>query len=367
MPKISIIIPVYNVEQYLRECLDSVRAQTFTDWESICVDDGSTDNSPSILDEYAAKDKRFRIIRREHSNAGACRNAGIDRARGEFLSFLDSDDVFSPKMLEILHDIIERYRADISTCDMVRFRDGDPVPRLDREIKRETIRDFQCPAASLDIFSLWAGRAWDKLFRRQFVEKRAIRFQEIRSSNDTFFTYSAISLAKRVVAVSSVLIAYRESSGSLERTHHLSPSCMGKALESYATEMEKRGVFHNNPSLERFFKLWAVYVLFWNLDIIHTSDGYKEAYSVFSRLCDTFGFRDILGWEETNNRIDLERLRLICDGCSAFDSLLLHKFKLFQEVKQLRPLRGIKHSRSFRLGCIMTWLPRKLKAIVSHR
>ena len=70
-PTVSIVMPVYNVEKYLRECLDSVRAQTFTNWECICVDDGSMDSSPAILDEYAAKDPRFRIIRREHSNAGA--------------------------------------------------------------------------------------------------------------------------------------------------------------------------------------------------------------------------------------------------------------------------------------------------------
>ena len=93
-PTISIVMPVYTVASYLRDCLDSVRAQTFTDWECICVDDGSTDDSPDILDEYAAKDKRFRVVRREHSNAGACRNAGLDLARGEFLSFLDSDDMF---------------------------------------------------------------------------------------------------------------------------------------------------------------------------------------------------------------------------------------------------------------------------------
>ena len=96
MPRISIVIPVFNAETHLRECLDSVRAQTFADWECICVDDGSTDGSPSVLAQYATSDPRIRVVRREHSNAGAARNAGMELARGEFLQFLDADDVFSP-------------------------------------------------------------------------------------------------------------------------------------------------------------------------------------------------------------------------------------------------------------------------------
>ena len=93
MPFFSIIIPVYNVAPYLRECLDSVIAQTFTDWEAICVDDGSTDGSGAILDEYAAKDKRFRVIHQKNAGVSVARNAAIELMHGDWFLFVDADDV----------------------------------------------------------------------------------------------------------------------------------------------------------------------------------------------------------------------------------------------------------------------------------
>lgn len=101
--KISVIIPVYNVEKYLRECLDSVVNQTFKDIEIICVDDGSTDKSLEILQEYKRKDDRFVILQQRHSGAGAARNYGLKLAEGKYIQFLDSDDYFEPTLLEELY------------------------------------------------------------------------------------------------------------------------------------------------------------------------------------------------------------------------------------------------------------------------
>ena len=100
MPKFSIIIPVYNVSPYLRECLDSVLAQTFTEWEAICVDDGSTDDSGVILDEYAVKDSRFRVIHQANAGVSAARNAAMDVAVGEWIGFLDADDIWAEDYLK---------------------------------------------------------------------------------------------------------------------------------------------------------------------------------------------------------------------------------------------------------------------------
>ena len=107
----SIIIPVYNVAQYLRECLDSVLAQTFGDWEAICVDDGSTDGSAAILDEYAAKDARFRVIHQENAGVSAARNAALDAAKGEFFLFLDGDDLLRNDALEMFAFHFERNQS----------------------------------------------------------------------------------------------------------------------------------------------------------------------------------------------------------------------------------------------------------------
>ena len=98
--KVSVILPVYNGETYLSECLDAILGQTLKEIEVICVNDGSTDRSPEILREYAARDSRIRVIDQENTGAGAARNNGMAQARGEYLSFLDADDFFEPQMLE---------------------------------------------------------------------------------------------------------------------------------------------------------------------------------------------------------------------------------------------------------------------------
>ncbi len=121
-PKLSIVIPVYNTEKYLHKCIDSVLAQTFTDYELILVDDGSKDSSPAICDEYAAKDSRIRVIHQE--NAGAClaRKAGIAIAVGDYIGFVDSDDYIEPDMYETLYDKAISNNADIVACNF--FEDG---------------------------------------------------------------------------------------------------------------------------------------------------------------------------------------------------------------------------------------------------
>lgn len=113
MPKISAIVPVYNVEKYLRRCLDSLLAQTFTDWEAVCVNDGSPDNSQSILEEYASKDQRIKIIVKENGGLSDARNVGMANATGEYINFLDSDDLIHPQTFEISYALIKREQADI--------------------------------------------------------------------------------------------------------------------------------------------------------------------------------------------------------------------------------------------------------------
>ena len=112
--KVDIIIPVYNVEAYLRRCLNSMLAQTYTHWRAICVDDGSTDGSPAILDEYAAKDSRFKVIHQENGGLSHARNEGMAVADAEYVMFVDSDDFFiHPQTLELAVGLIERDDTDM--------------------------------------------------------------------------------------------------------------------------------------------------------------------------------------------------------------------------------------------------------------
>lgn len=120
-PKISIIIPMYNVEKYLRRCLDSVKNQTFTDWTAVCVDDGSPDRSGEIAEEYAATDKRFIVVHKENGGLSDARNAGMPHARGEYIMYLDSDDFIHPQTMEIAYNAITKNKSDVASFTYDRF------------------------------------------------------------------------------------------------------------------------------------------------------------------------------------------------------------------------------------------------------
>ena len=159
IPFFSVVIPVYNGAPYLRECLDSVVAQTFANWEAICIDDGSTDGSGAILDEYAAKDKRIMVIHAENRGVSAARNAGIDIASGKYVTFLDGDDVYEPFWLETFHRLIEETGAELVRLRF-KFWDGgahETVSVVGRP-KRvcfagEEVVDWGCSTYSLEGWS----------------------------------------------------------------------------------------------------------------------------------------------------------------------------------------------------------------------
>ena len=128
-PKVSVVIPVCNVETYLRECLDSALAQTLRDIEIICVDDGSTDSSPAILDEYAAKDSRVKVIHKPNGGYGHTMNVGMDAATGEYFAILESDDIIKPNMYEVLYGLAKANDVDVIKSDHEVFV-GDENDRI---------------------------------------------------------------------------------------------------------------------------------------------------------------------------------------------------------------------------------------------
>ena len=196
MPAISIIIPVYNVEKYLRRCLDSVLNQTFKDWQAICVNDGSPDNSAAILAEYAARDARFKIITKENGGLSDARNAGMRHATGDYIMYLDSDDFIHPQTMEIAHFLATRDKTDIVsfTYDriyrpqlMVRHKLGlstdDVIPsRMDRHYNLAGIKTL----VTDDVYAYATERAhnafnpkrkwlikhcqvWKNMYRRELI------------------------------------------------------------------------------------------------------------------------------------------------------------------------------------------------------
>ncbi len=252
-------MPVFDAEAWVGEAIESILAQTLRDWELICVDDGSEDRSAAILEEYAQKDERISVVRRAHENAGAARNAGLEKAKGEWLIFLDSDDVFAPRMFEAMVEAGDESAADVVVCG-------------------EENRIIERPVESVDIYSRWVGWAWDKMFRREFIERTGLRFQEIRSSNDARFTYSALAMAGRVVEVGEKFVDHRARTGSLERTREKEPLCILKAIERIRGDLVESGLMASVAGLEEKFKRWQVGILYWHLIAPGLGKGRKELY-----------------------------------------------------------------------------------------
>src|SRR5690348_8514297 len=126
-PKISIIVPIYDVQKYLFKCIDSILAQTFTDYELILVNDGSPDSCGEICNEFAKKDKRIKVIHKKNGGLSSARNAGLEIAKGEYIGFIDSDDFIHNKMYEILYQNALFHSSDIIICDFLKVNEGEVV------------------------------------------------------------------------------------------------------------------------------------------------------------------------------------------------------------------------------------------------
>ena len=161
LPLISIIVPVYNVEAYLHQCLQSILDQTYTNLEIIVVDDGSTDHSPAICDHFAALDARVKVIHKKNGGQSAARNIGLDTASGEYIGFVDSDDWIDNDMYETLYNLISQYGADISACThYLEYEDGRPTVYR----SKEEIMTFNHADVMKTLFE-------DKIIKNYVVEK----------------------------------------------------------------------------------------------------------------------------------------------------------------------------------------------------
>ena len=228
MPQISVIVPVYKVEKYLHECVDSILSQTFRGFELILVDDGSPDNCGAICDEYAGKDARIRVIHQENQGLSGARNSGIDVARGEYITFIDSDDLVDERYLEILMEAAKD-GTDIAICRHREFSDGDILSEWGEEYASQA---FDAENALIRLYngsSLVPVNAWGKLFRRELIGES--RFPLRRLHEDQAFTPYILYRAKKIVSCDATLYHYRVNPASITR---------------------------NTFSLRRYDDLWAV-------------------------------------------------------------------------------------------------------------
>lgn len=209
--KVSIIVPVYNAGKYLEECLDSIIEQTYNNLEIILVDDGSNDNSFSILSKYSHKDGRIKIVRQQRKGAAVARNLGIVIATGDYLLFLDSDDVFDLCFVEKTVKKAILFDADIVICKAVKFRNNiDNISPFNIDFKSFPLDcAFSPKEYTENIFNSFLVQAWNKLVRKEFIEKNNIFFQNIKRTNDLLYTCKILLHAEKIALVDDTLVYYR--------------------------------------------------------------------------------------------------------------------------------------------------------------
>ncbi len=212
MKKVSVIIPVYNVEKYLRACLDSVVNQTLKDIEIICVDDGSTDSSSAILAEYAAKDSRLSDMTQANAGAAVARNAGLAVATGEYLYFCDPDDFAESNMLADLFGRATETASDIVLAGRNKWDESIGRVVATKTFPRRVLelpKTFTPHEIAPFLFTSFGWAPWDKLIRRAFVLENKLAFQKIARDNDVSFSILALAFARRLSVINRAYYNYR--------------------------------------------------------------------------------------------------------------------------------------------------------------
>ena len=212
MPKVSVIIPVYNAEKYLRQCLNSVVNQTLQDIEIICIDDGSTDNSLSILNEYKTTDNRIKVLSQDNHTAGAARNLGMSLATGQYIHFLDSDDWIDSDTYQRTTEVIDRTQSDVCIFNYRRYDNvtGNQIEvnLFGDEVKKDKfiVTNFRSEPKR---FIYTSVVPWNKLYNRLFLTKNKITFDEIVCANDRTFYFRVISKSDTITLYNYSFVSYR--------------------------------------------------------------------------------------------------------------------------------------------------------------
>ncbi len=268
MPKVSILVPIFNVEKYLRQCLDSIVAQTMTDIEIICINDGSTDSCPQILDEYAQKDARIKIISKPNSGYGNSMNQGIDAATGEYIGIVESDDYAELNMFECLYQLAQEHDADLVKSEHIAFNTTRDESRVTADTKTEHLHRVLNASEEPSLLENFIP-IWRSIYRNSFIQANGIRFLETpgASYQDTSFGFKTLALAKRIFITNQAFLHYRTDN------ENSSVNSKGKVY-MVCTEFDEIAAFLNkHPELKaslgevRTLNLYRHYA--WNLLRIH--------------------------------------------------------------------------------------------------
>lgn len=262
--KISIVMPVYNTEKYISQTISSLLRQTYGNFELICVNDGSTDATPEILNKYAGKDKRIKVINQPNKGAAAARNNGLKYVSGEYTLILDADDLYAADMLEKLISKAKETKAEIVFCRSVAYNTRDGA---ESEMSWSLLTDkipvnpFVYSDLGPYLYSFTKGWAWDKLYATKLIVRSGLEFQDLQNTNDAFFVFSSLTRAASMAYVNNILVKHRKNdSSSISNNRVKNWQCFYAAISAIRDELKRTGVY---KKVERAFVNWVLNFVLW--------------------------------------------------------------------------------------------------------
>lgn len=269
MPQISVIVPVYNAEKYLHRCIDSILAQTFSDFELLLIDDGSKDNSGRICDEYAAKDSRIRVFHKKNGGVSSARNMGLDNAKGDWITFVDSDDWIET---EFLNECLQGNDVDYIIVSYAKHMTNDQ--RIEEYFEPYKTYTIDSCLFVDNNFKLMFFTPWAKFFKTSIIKKNKLCFEDgIHISEDTLFVFQYLLYINSVSLSSKISYNWIDSNGLSQRTYSIFVvDKIVNMLQRAITQIENR--FHVNLLQ---IKLNNIVYLFDKIDITQTS--FRDIYS----------------------------------------------------------------------------------------
>ena len=326
--KVSVVMPVYNVENYIEECLDSLINQTLKEIEIICVDDGSTDGTLKLLYKYEEADSRVKIIQQQNQYAGVARNNGMKHAVGEYIIFLDSDDFFEKTMLEKMYNEAKRTEADLVLCGGQVFDDATKETKPAPWFLKTKILPKELPFSYRDtdgqLLNAISPAPWTKMFKKEFVDKSGIQFQPFQNSNDVYFIFVMVCTSERISYVDEALVNYRRGmSTNLQSKKHKAPLCFLEAYYSAYKTLVEKNVY---DYIKKGFRSAVISGCLYNYDSYNYSDvvsrqklleafqedkfselqlfsGEKEEYIDWNKVCRLKGLIEGFGWKKNLEEI----------------------------------------------------------------
>lgn len=296
MTKLSIIVPVYNVEKYLPKCLESLIKQTLKDIEIICVNDGSIDNSLAILKEFASKDSRIRIIDNQHQGVAKTRNTGIEQSTGEYIGFVDSDDYIDIDFFEKLYNSATKSNSDIAIASILKHKNFFNIYNA-KYTKEETAITIQDKIKLCEDKKHFFFYAWNKIYHSGFIKENNIKFSEGQIYEDVMFAIKALYYSNKIISVYGTKYHYIEHENSLTKYKDKTGEKEQDLVKAYSELQE----FCNSKNIEIPERL--NYYTKENFGFI--LNLYKGKYQSKIQLFNIFTIATISNYSETRNLITI--------------------------------------------------------------